>query len=173
MWHWSADALFWQLPIDHNIKFNTNCIGLRLQAGKCDISHPLTWRGGRTYGRIYQNKNFLGAQITTFYYPCCSACHARDLRYNTSCSIGSPANAALQPWQMFVLKKDRWKPSRAITTFRSHYQKNASLSLQNRRYFFRFQPSKALWRAWATRVSRPFLACLRSPVKREKMMPAG
>ena len=55
-----------------NLKINTDFIHLclELQAGKCDISHPLRRRGAyeRAERRFCHNLNFLRAYINTFYY---------------------------------------------------------------------------------------------------------
>ena len=63
-WFWSADTLFWQLSIDHNMDVCYQVIRLQasILARKCDILYWLSCGAdGRANGRLryYQNFSFL------------------------------------------------------------------------------------------------------------------
>ncbi len=87
MWYWSADALFWQLPIDHNMDdHNYRAVGydklIFSSPGRVTLwlpsPSPTVYMRGRVGVRSLDNQRF-----AKFPYPWCSpdALRALELHY--------------------------------------------------------------------------------------------
>ena len=70
-WYWSADALFWQLSIDHNIDVQYEFSYAPKRKEKCEIEHwfPCGADGQVVYGHVITKFSGMGR----FTYPWCSA----------------------------------------------------------------------------------------------------
>ena len=84
MWYWSADTLFWQLSIDHNIDVQLvfSWAPKLAKSVRVNIGFPVVRTdGGRSvYGHVITKFSGMGR----FTYPWCSAgaLRAPELRYN-------------------------------------------------------------------------------------------
>ena len=60
-WYWTADTLFWQLSIDHNIDVQYEC-NISLLARKCEIQHwlPCGAQGRAVYSHVITKFSGMG-----------------------------------------------------------------------------------------------------------------